>query len=103
MAGAVGRLFEDEQFRARHQSAGYGQLLLLAAGEIAATTAQHRLEHGKQLEQLCRNVPVGGPERRKAGFQVFLYRQKRENPATLRHMGDARPGRSSGRLPSYCI
>ena len=36
---AFGRLVEDQQARPRHQRAGDRQLLLLAAGEIAAAPA----------------------------------------------------------------
>ena len=44
--------------RPRHQRAGDGELLLLAAGEVAAAPAQHGLEHREQLEQLVRDVAL---------------------------------------------
>ena len=44
---ALGRLVEDEQPRAHRQRAADGELLLLAAGEVAAAPAQHLLQHGE--------------------------------------------------------
>ena len=48
---AFGRLVEDEEFRLRHQRAGDGELLLLAAGEIPAPpkhVVQHRELRGRR-------------------------------------------------------
>jgi hypothetical protein len=56
------------------QRARDGQLLLLAAGQVAAAAAEHLLEHREQLEQLAGNrraAGLGG----QAHAQVLLHRQ----------------------------
>ena len=42
---AFGRLVEHQQLRPHHQRAADGQLLLLAAGQVAAAPRQHLLQH----------------------------------------------------------
>ena len=49
---AFGRLVENQQARAHDQRAADRELLLLAAGEIAAAPPQHRFQHREQREDL---------------------------------------------------
>src|SRR5262245_53755957 len=49
---ALGGLVEDEDLGVQDQGAGDGQLLLLAAREIAAAAAKHLLEDGEEGEDL---------------------------------------------------
>ena len=65
------------------------QLLLLAAGEVAAPAAQHGLEDREQLEDVVGNAALAARQRAEAGLQVLLDRQQREDLAALRHDGDA--------------
>ena len=71
------------------QRAGDRQLLLLAAGEVAAATRPHFLQHRKQrvdvLEAGTRRTVVD----EQPGFDVFLHRHGGEDHAALRHEGDA--------------
>ena len=55
---ALGRLVQQQQFRPHHQRAPDRELLLLAAGQIAAAPAQHRLQHRKQREHVVGNIAV---------------------------------------------
>ena len=43
----LGRLVQQQQFWPHHHGAADRELLLLAAGEIAAAPAQHRLQYRK--------------------------------------------------------
>src|SRR5262245_10906890 len=86
---AFGRLVEQEQPRPHHQRAADGELLLLAAGEIAAAPAQHVVEHGKQREHVVGNRAVLAGERRKAGLEVFLHCEQWKDFSALRYVGDA--------------
>ena len=65
--------------------------MLLAAGQVAATTPQHRLEHREQLEQLVRDPTLVASQPGKAGLEVLAHGQEREDLAPLRHIGDAAP------------
>ena len=51
---AFGRLVEDQQLRPGGERARDRELLLLAAGEVAAAAVDHLLQHREQLEQLGR-------------------------------------------------
>src|SRR5437588_6365462 len=93
---AFGRLVEQQQFRPHHQRAADRQLLLLAAGEIAAAPAQHRIQHRKQREYVVGNVAVLALERAEAGLEIFLHRQQRKDLAALRHEDDAGPRAAVG-------
>ncbi|MCY1239417.1 hypothetical protein D9M72_522100 [compost metagenome] len=66
-------------------------MLLLPARKVAASSVDHLLEHGEQLEQLRRNgraaALVG-----QAHAQVLLDREPREDLAALRDEADAGPG-----------
>ena len=94
--------------RPHHQRPADGQLLLLAAGEVAAAPAEHAVEHRKQREHVVGNVALVARQRRKAGLEVFLDREQREDLAALRHDGDAAARALDGRqrvmsLPSKMI
>ena len=69
------------RLRAGGERAGDRQLLLLAAGEVAAAAVQHLLQHREQLEQLGRNPAVPGryasPMRR---FSLTVSRAKISRP-----------------------
>ncbi len=86
---ALGRLVEDQQPRPGHQGAGDGELLLLAARQVAAAPPQHGFEHREQVENLVGDLAQGAFDRGKAGLQVFLDREQREDLAALGHVGDA--------------
>ena len=47
---ALGRLVENQQARPGHKGAGDGQLLLLAARQIAAAAVQHVLQHRERAK-----------------------------------------------------
>ncbi|UGA37372.1 hypothetical protein JOS77_25565 [Chromobacterium haemolyticum] len=87
---ALGRLVQHQQRRTPYQRAANRQLLLLAAGQVAAPAAAHFVKHRKHLEHAVRQAPA-----RRAGeasqpqAQVFLHRQPRKDFAPLRHIGDA--------------
>ena len=93
---ALGRLVEDEEFRPRHQGAGDGELLLLAAGEIAAAPAEHVGEHGKERENLVVDDALVARARGEAGHQILAHGQKREDLAPLRHVAEAGLARADG-------
>src|SRR4051794_15883936 len=93
----LGRLVEHQELRAGHERAADGELLLLAARQVAASAMQHVLQHGKKVEHLGGDVAVPALEEREAGLQVLLDGEERENLAPLRHEGDAEPGTVIGR------
>src|SRR5207237_2635759 len=70
------------------ERASDGELLLLAARQVAAATVQHLLEHRKHLED-----PRGYRGAARAGgethLQIFLDREPRKDLAALRHEPDA--------------
>src|ERR1700751_3854631 len=86
---AFGGLVEQQQFRTHHQRATDGELLLLAAGEVATAPPQHRLQHWKQREHVIRDVAIFSLERRKSGVQILFHSQERKDLAALRHKADA--------------
>src|SRR5712672_787987 len=88
---ALGRLVEQQQFGPHHQRTPDGELLVLAAGQIAAAAPEHRLQHWKQREHVVRNIAVLALQRSEAGLEIFLHRQQRKNLAALRHETDAAP------------
>src|SRR3984957_6414852 len=86
---ALGRLVEQQQFRPHHQRTPDGNLLLLAAGQIAATAAEHRLQHRKQREHVVGNIAIFALQRAETGLEIFLHGQQRKNLAALRYEADA--------------
>ncbi len=86
-----------------------GELLLLAAGKIAAAPRQHLLQHRKKLEHMrrraLRSARFSGA---KPDSRILLHRQQRKHLRALRNECDARPGaimppRSVERLPSKAM
>ena len=63
-----------KQARARDQGAGDGELLLLAAGEVAAAAVEHALEHWEELIDLLRDGAQRLGQRRETGQQVSRRR-----------------------------
>jgi general stress protein YciG len=92
---ALRRLVEDEQARAGGERAGDGELLLLAAREVSASTAQELAQElaqdREEVEQLGREggAARGGGERR---LEILLDREKRKDFSPLGNMPDAGPG-----------
>ncbi len=83
------RLVEHEDLRPRDHGATDRQLLLLPAREIAAATGQHRLQHREETEDIVWDVTVAAAKRSKAGLEIFLDCQEREDFTPLRHIADA--------------
>src|SRR6267143_6217065 len=79
---AFGRLIEDQQARREGERPADRQLLLLPAGEVAATPREHRLEHREHVEDLCWNAFCSHQ-------QVFLDAEARKDLAPLRHIAKA--------------
>ena len=75
----------------RHHGAADGELLLLAAGEVAAAPAHHLGEHREELEDLVGDPALAARQQREAGLEVLAHRQQREDLAALRHRRDAEP------------
>ena len=73
-------------------SAADGQLLLLAAGEIAAAPSEHVVENRKETENLVVDRALVARQAGESGLQVLLDRQQRENLAPLRHIAEPEPG-----------
>src|ERR1700722_12704994 len=88
---AFGRLVEQQEPRPHHQGAADGELLLLAARQVAAAPAQHGFEHREQREHVVGRAARVARQRRKPGAQIFLDREQRKDFAALRHIGDAAP------------
>ncbi len=90
---ALGRLVEQHDLGLGQQRAGDRELLLLAAGEIAAAAVEEFLQDREQVEhpaRRCRHRRLGRGEG--AEHQVFAHRESRQDAAALRHVGDAGPG-----------
>src|SRR3989344_5976182 len=56
---ALGGLVQDQDLGAGGQGARDGELLLLAAREVAPTAVQHLLEHREELEELVVGLHIG--------------------------------------------
>ena len=69
-----------------------GELLLLAAGKIAAAPPEHVLQDRKEIENLVGDEALGALHRRIARLQIFADAEQRKNFASLRHIADAAPG-----------
>jgi hypothetical protein len=78
--------------RGRVTSARDCQLLLLAAGEVAATPAQHLLQHRKQREDLVRDMAQAARQDGKPGLEILRNGQVRKDLAALRHQRRAGTG-----------
>lgn len=80
---------EDQQSRLAGQGAADRQLLLLAAGEVAAAALFHFAQDREQLVDEVRHRPgVPGAETGQSHQQVLFHRQPGEDFPSLRHVGD---------------
>jgi len=82
------RLIQNQELGPHGQGPTDGQLLLLTAGEVAATPVQHLFqdrEHGENPLWDFAVARAGG----QAHEQVFFHRQARENFPALGHVADA--------------
>src|SRR5581483_7098166 len=52
----------------------------------------HLMQHGKEREDIVRDIALIARQRRKAGAKIFLHRQQRKDFAPLRHVSDAGTG-----------
>src|SRR5260221_7893319 len=85
---ALGRLVEDQQARLHDQRRGNGELLLLAAREIASAPRQHAAQHREERVDIVGYRALAARQRRKPGLQVFQHRKTREDLAALWHQGE---------------
>ena len=90
--GALGRLVQDQELGPHDQGAADRQLLLLAAGEVAALAAQHGLEDREQLEDVLRDPALAARQGAEAGLQILLDGEQGEDLAALRHQRDTAAG-----------
>ncbi len=88
---AFSRLVQQEDLRLRQQRPRDGELLLLAAGQIAAMAMQEILKDRKQVDDPVFQ-PLRGTRREGAKLQVLAHREARQDAPALRHIGDARLG-----------
>src|SRR5690606_32412313 len=75
--------------RARYQCPPNGQLLLLAAAEVAAAPSKHGFEDGEQREDVIGNAALAARQAGIAGLKVFLHREQWKDLAALRPLADA--------------
>ncbi|AJR06445.1 hypothetical protein H744_1c1423 [Photobacterium gaetbulicola Gung47] len=94
----LGRLVQNQQFGIDHQSPADCQLLLLAAGQIAATAVTHLFQHRKQVENKIGHLAIPPGTDRQANFQIFLYRQHWKDLAPLGNITDPPPWPRLSRL-----
>ena len=85
---ALKGLVQKQQFWVDHQGAAYSQHLLLATRELGTQIGLAFCKAGKQL------IHTGRRPRARAchGGEVFIYRERLENIALLRHPTYARTG-----------
>ncbi len=78
-------------FGLHHQRPRDGELLLLAAGQIAAAAPEHLLEHREHLEHVVRECRTGPPALLLASpiSRFSSHRETRKDLAPLRHVADA--------------
>src|SRR4029078_6507438 len=82
---AFRRLIKQKKLRAHHQGTSDRQLLLLAAGQIAAAALEHAAETREKRKHVIGHVALAARKRRKASLEVFLDGQQRKDFAALRH------------------
>ena len=76
-------------FGSRQQRAGDGELLLLAAGEIAAAPVEEFLQHRERARTPSPRSPLRDFGRESAEHQILAHREARQDAAPLRHVADA--------------
>ena len=84
---AFGRLVQQQHLRLGGERARDRELLLLAAGQVAAAAALHFQQHREQLVDVAGHLGLAGDDQ--AGLDVFLHRHGGEDHAALRHVGEA--------------
>src|SRR4051794_9192549 len=93
------RFIEQNNLWVRQHRTGKGELLLLAAGQIAAAPIEEFLQDRKQLEYLVLEhaylCPIAAGEHAK--FQILAHRELRQDASALRHIADAVPDPIMGR------
>ena len=85
----LGRLVENQQVRAQCKRPADGQLLLLSAGQISATTFHHLFQHREQVKDHVRYLARFVASRRQADLQVLRHCQLGKYFSTLWHVTDA--------------
>ncbi len=100
---ALGRLVEDEKLGLHHQRAGDGELLLLAAGKVAAAAPEHVAEHREERKNLVVDHALGALQRGEAGHQVLAHGEQRKNLAPLRHVAETRLGAQVAGKPGHVV
>src|SRR3954454_3202458 len=100
-----GRLVDEQDLRRRHQRAGEGEHLLLAAAQAARDLTPALLEDGEGLEAEPEVVGDVPPRLRtvRAEQEVLLDRLPREEVAPLRDERDAHPDNALGRKPREVV
>ena len=72
-----------------HQRAAHGQHLLLAAGKGPGDLVAALPQPGEAVERVLQICPGEFLADISAHFQILLHRHLQEDPAALRHMGQA--------------
>src|SRR5262245_58045899 len=85
---SLGGLVQQKHAAIREERSAERQHLLLAAGERTRQLPLTLREPGKQRKDPFEREAV----RSSANKQILLHRQRREDPATLRHEGHTTPG-----------
>ena len=87
-----GGLVEHEEPRRRHQGAGHGEHLLLAAGKQSRGLVATLGQPGKELEQLLAvGAQFGAADSRAAHLEVLDDGHRAEDPTPLERLGDPVP------------
>ena len=71
----LGRLVQQKKARPHHQGSRERELLLLAAGQVAAAPVYHCFEDREERKDFVRNAAFSARQRGKPGFEVLLYGQ----------------------------
>ena len=99
---AFGGLVENQEAGVEHEGAADGELLLLAAGEVAAAPLFHVEEHGKELVyhfgHIAGALVAAFVVHGQADFEVVFYGELGKYLPALRHIGDAMVGAFFGAL-----
>ena len=67
--------------------------MLLAPGQVAATTAQKLFQDREKLKDFIRDVALGLRQAGKTCFEVLAHGQKGKDIAPLRHVADPFAGK----------
>src|SRR6056297_1119769 len=86
---ALGRFVEKQKLRLRDEGAGDGELLLLAAREVAAAAGEEVLQDREELEDLVVDPAFGARQAGETGLEVLLHREHGKDVAALRDVSHA--------------